>query len=109
VSNVFADELLECQYDDCGRPVPESESFWKISAFSAWGRIECDASLGLYCSLECANAEPTATLTDARAMRHEVASGCPCGYCDVDTYVTIWDALIDQCPAPISTLDLPHA
>jgi len=81
-----------CHYCNQERP----PLYWKLSATRPyhWSPDTPAASLGLFCSLECATLEPTATLADA-----EDVAGC----IEPDDWHAddIWERLLDAYPDPI--------
>ncbi len=85
----------------CGKPV----RYYALSACppDLWNGRRPSASLGGFCSLEHANAEPRPTLSAAERIYQQVVQGdgCMCGHCGAGAAITAWRRLLDAFPNPV--------
>jgi len=94
----------------CGR-LFEQMAYLKIVARTPMYILEMwrtGAALGQYCSLQCANAETTATAEEAAAMvetMHRLGARGACGA----TTVAVWDRCYAIYPAPMPVTDEEQA
>ncbi len=86
--------------EPCLKPV----RFYALSASSPdlWND-SAGASLGGFCSLEHANAEPRPSLDSAKRVYGMVTEGmgCNCGHCELGCIDEVWRRLIDAYPDPV--------